>query len=322
MSAHYTPPLPDPWTGRPSAEQAYIHEVVRPVAIDALSGEDIKAETTCILGYACDEGVRRNLGRPGAAKGPQAFRQKLAKLPWHLGTRPLLDTGTWSPVEADLEGCQEAFSHSVTRILETGGFPLGIGGGHDMAFAHYRGIRDFLPKGSHLGILNFDAHLDLRQPKPGPHSGSPFFQIAKDCETRGEMFQYGCMGVRADANPPELFRRAADWGVWLLDRDALAARRPSNAMEALQAFMAASDQLYLSIDLDGFSSAYAPGVSAASPLGFSPAEVFPLLDAILKSGKLIAADLAELNPDFDRDGQTAQLAAGLAHRILHMRSTG
>ena len=320
MSAHYSPPLPEAWTGRASGERAYIHEVVQPAAIDALSGQYLESGTPCILGYACDEGVRRNQGRPGAANGPQAFRQKLGKLPWHLGSQPLLDTGDWSPVDADLESCQEGFSHSVTRILNLGGFPLGIGGGHDLAYAHYRGIRDFLPEGSRLGILNFDAHLDLRQPGPAPHSGSPFFQIAKDCEAGGEGFHYGCMGLRADANPPELFRRAADWGVWLLDRDSLARPGQSAAMEGLQAFMDASDHLYLTIDLDGFSSAYAPGVSAASPLGFSPAEVFPLLDAILKSGKLIAADLAELNPAFDRDGQTAQLAAGLAHRIMHNRN--
>ena len=85
----------------------------------------------------------------------------------------------------------------------------------------------------------------------------------------------------------------------------------------LKSFLEASDGIYLTIDLDGFSSAYAPGVSAASPMGYSPAEMMPLLDTILTSGKLLSLDLAELNAAQDRDGQTAALAASLVHRVLH-----
>jgi formiminoglutamase len=39
------------------------------------------------------------------------------------------------------------------------------------------------------------------------------------------------------------------------------------------------------------------------------------MDAVLASGKLLAADIAELNPALDRDGLTARVAARLAARI-------
>ena len=42
-----------------------------------------------------------------------------------------------------------------------------------------------------------------------------------------------------------------------------------------------------------------------------------LINTLMESGKLISLDIAELNPTFDRDSQTAVLAAGIAHRILH-----
>ena len=77
------------------------------------------------------------------------------------------------------------------------------------------------------------------------------------------------------------------------------------------------DYLYTTIDLDGFSSAYAPGVSASSPMGFSPDIVLKSLKIILESGKLLGLDVVELNPNFDVDDQTAKLAASLVHYVIH-----
>ncbi len=265
MSARYIPPSPANWTGRLSDDHAYIHENISLADLSSASISEVSQGDVCMIGYACDEGVRRNQGRPGAKKGPAAFRKALGKMPWHRKEVGLKDAGDWSADGTDMEGCQEAFAGSVTRILQAGGFPLGIGGGHDMAFAHYRGLRDALPPGSRLGILNFDAHLDLRLPGENAHSGSPFYQIAQDCDSCGESFLYGCLGVRKDANPPELLQRARDLNVWILWRDELSENSPSENIQALETFISGVDHLYLSIDLDGFSSAYAPGVSAASP---------------------------------------------------------
>ena len=88
-------------------------------------------------------------------------------------------------------------------------------------------------------------------------------------------------------------------------------------LRQLNEFITPLDGIYLTIDLDGFSSSYAPGVSAASPMGYTPDALIPCLDLILKSGKLKSMDIAELNPPLDRDGQTSALAASLIHRVLH-----
>ncbi len=81
--------------------------------------------------------------------------------------------------------------------------------------------------------------------------------------------------------------------------------------------MSKVDKVHVTIDLDGFSSAYAPGVSAASPMGFSPDIALKSLHKIIKSEKLISLDLAEYNPKYDRDNQTAKLASSLIHFILY-----
>ncbi len=44
-------------------------------------------------------------------------------------------------------------------------YPIVLGGGHEIAFGHYCGIKDYnasIDRKDKLGIINFDAHFDLR----------------------------------------------------------------------------------------------------------------------------------------------------------------
>jgi formiminoglutamase len=52
-------------------------------------------------------------------------------------------------------------------------------------------------------------------------------------------------------------------------------------------------------------------------MGFAPDIVLECLKVVIQSGKLISADIAEMNPAYDRDDQTAKLAASLLHYIMH-----
>ena len=59
-----------------------------------------------------------------------------------------------------------------------------LGGGHEIAWASYQGIAAAFAgnrKLERLGIVNFEAHFELRQPEhPGRgRSGTPFLQIAE-----------------------------------------------------------------------------------------------------------------------------------------------
>ena len=66
----------------------------------------------------------------------------------------------------------------------------------------------------------------------------------------------------------------------------------------------------------GFSSAYAPGVSAPSPLGFTPNFMYKMLQFLFDTKKVISCDIAELNPTLDTDNLTANLAAKLLDFIV------
>jgi formiminoglutamase len=75
--------------------------------------------------------------------------------------------------------------------------------------------------------------------------------------------------------------------------------------------------VYVSLCMDVFAAAYAPGVSAPQALGITPWQMIPALRKLAASGKVISYDLAELSPPFDIDSRTTKLAANLIHNIIH-----
>jgi formiminoglutamase len=85
----------------------------------------------------------------------------------------------------------------------------------------------------------------------------------------------------------------------------------------LETIIRQSEFLYVSICMDVFSSAYAPGVSARQPLGLLPWHVLPLLNRLAESGKVLILDIAEVNPLQDKDNLTAQLGASLVSHYIH-----
>ena len=306
-------PNPENWIGRKSDQQLCLHEKVKFDAID-----NIAENTIAILGYACDEGVKRNQGRVGATAGPDTIRRQLGKMPNHLDAEvKFVDCGNVECGNGDMEAAQSMLEQKVLQLLGQKVFPILIGGGHDIAYGHYNGISKYIGTNETVGIINFDAHFDLRSNENGNNSGTPFFQIAEDCKENGSVFKYFCLGIRKDANDKTLFKTANDLGVDYIDNKGFSKEYAKAIVMKLLDFIQKVDYLYVTIDMDGFSSAYAPGVSAPSPLGFRPKIVLETLEIVIQSKKLISMDIAEMNPTYDIDNQTAKLAASLIHHVMH-----
>ena len=307
-------PNPSLWTGRKSDTIEYWHQ-------GAISVKDLNLDKTNefpkvgILGYAGEEGVKRNQGRLGTAEGPNAIRKNLGTLAFHLPEKSrIFDYGDVYTEDSDLESSHDLITDTVCKLLDTNHFPILLGGGHDLALAHGRGIYKHLASNNQkLGIINMDAHFDLRPTLEGKgHSGSPFFQLA---EENGTDFNYLCLGVQRSVNPKSLFETAEKVGAkWMVMEDF----RMNNwevIQEKILWFLDSVDKIYLSVDMDGFSSAFAPGVSAPSPMGFRPEFAFKVFELLASSKKLISMDVVELNPAFDHDQATSRLAARCAEYV-------
>ena len=324
------------WSGRTdgdTAEHLRWHQVVR--AADEISGgasttdlRDTPAHSTALLGFASDEGVRRNHGRVGAADGPAALRGALSSLAYLEGTGALLDAGDVAVAlgddanPGDLEGGQEALGARITALLDTHDLTVVLGGGHETAYASYRGLVGSQHVGPEMriGILNLDAHFDLRE-APRPSSGTPFLQAARDEQAAGRVFTYGIVGISEANNTRVLFDTARDLGVSFLTDEQAQTEHIERVRGFVREFAADVDVLYLTIDLDVLPAAVAPGVSAPAGFGVPYEVIHACAVEATTSGKLVLADAVELNPSLDIDGRTAKAAARLLHTIVSRHRT-
>lgn len=317
----YQPPDQAQWQGRadlPSASCFFqiIHmlDLTKTTAWPALSDQT----NFVLVGFCCDEGIRRNLGRTGATEGPHAIRQALAKLPVHKHHFQLFDAGNITCTDGDLETSQAALRDVVTMLLSKKMTPIVLGGGHEVAWGHYQGIAQAFPE-KNLGIINFDAHFDMRPMLEGHKgsSGTPFLQIAEMHHANKRRLDYNCVGIQHTGNIQSLFDTAKKFDTKILYADDLHQGHSGITVDFIDRIIDQNEKVYLSLCLDVFASAFAPGVSATQPLGLYPWHIIPMIRALAASGKVISYDIAELSPQHDIANNTAKLAATLIYEFIH-----
>lgn len=275
-----------------------------------------------LLGFACDVGVRRNQGRVGAAAGPQALRKGLANLAWHGDEKlAVRDFGTVEVGDEALEQGQQRLARRVAQALPQVRRLLVVGGGHETAWGSFQGLAQCHdPAATRIGIINLDAHFDLRRiGAQGPSSGTPFAQIAE--YSGPDAFHYCCLGVARSSNTQSLFERARELGVsHREDREMRLVDLP-DILQQVRQFCQGMDLLYLSIDLDVLPHYQAPGVSAPAVRGVALEVVLAVIEEIERIAATLPlgmplVEICELNPEFDQSGATAKTAALLADTLL------
>ncbi len=317
----YQPPSTNLWQGRADLPpESCFFQIIQMLNLENhTTWPDAKNHIQfALLGFSCDEGVRRNLGRVGAAEGPYAIRQALAKLPIHKHHFQLFDAGNIICADGDLEASQAALGEVVNMLLAKKMTPIILGGGHEVAWGHYQGIASAFPD-KNLGIINFDAHFDMRPllaDNKGT-SGTPFLQIAEMHQATKRRFDYNCVGIQRTGNMQALCDTAKKFNTKILCADDLHLEHAGMLFDFIDRVIDQNEIIYLSLCLDVFASAIAPGVSAPQPLGLFPWQIIPMLRALAASGKVISYDIAELCPPHDIDNITAKLAAIFIYELAH-----
>lgn len=312
MNRRYQKPDMDSWTGRIDSQDNYDafrwHQWVQPLDLTDLKKTRPPYKIgVAILGFCSDEGVRRNLGRTGAAKGPLSIRKELCNLPCSFTSElRIFDAGNILCDDGNLELSQRALADAVDILLGLGLFPIVLGGGHEVAYGNYLGL---MKHGTTPSIINFDAHFDIRPYEGQGSSGTMFRQIYDDLTKAGLGFNYFVVGIQKRGNTVELFKTADQIGTQYLMAKDIGEGDLTEALKKLDVFLERQSQLYVTICCDVFSSAFAPGVSATQPLGLSPERVLKFFKTIFKSGKVVLFDIAEVSPRFDNDNVTSNLAA-------------
>ncbi len=320
----YQPPQKGNWQGRTDPldgeEGNRWHHVIEMVDLSEPNTSQAKEQhNIAFLGFCSDEGVRRNKGRVGAQAGPASIRKFMANQAVHfVNSRVrLYDAGDVICKGDGLEQAQEMLGKKVSLLLQNNYFPILLGGGHEIAYGHFLGIFDYLStQKKTVGIINLDAHFDLRNYESQGSSGTPFLQIAKMLDKEPMKFQYLALGIDEASNTKALFNRVQSLGVDWVSSDEIVNDGVEVAYQAIEHMSEKVDQIYLTIDLDVLNGAYAPGVSAPGVIGLKPHAVRQIIKDVLNKKKTVSIDIAELNPLLDVDNRTSRLAAHLIYDII------
>lgn len=349
--SHYRGPDPNNWQGkmdnitysvRENLPPQRLHEIIQ--CVDLTNLKTFNDANTAIIGFCSDLGVRRNQGRPGAAEAPHQIRKQLANKALHNQFLKIYDVGDvvlnsthvideHEPCVHDsivtnqkglfdpLKNAQALLAQKVSKLLRENLFTIILGGGHEVAKPHYDALCEVHPH-KKIGIINIDAHFDLRQDLSAPTSGTSFFEIWQQTKKSVNTsfcqdFHYLVIGIQPSSNTPLLYSTAVESNTIFIEADNIPYSGPNEEQcKLVKSFTDQVDVIMLTLCMDVFQSAISPGVSAPSPNGLTPHQVFRLLNEIMKSEKIYSIDIAETNPSTDVNFNTTALAAEICYRLL------
>jgi len=270
---------------------------------DSAVGLDI-----ALIGVPMDLGVSN---RPGARFGPRAVRGIERIGPYHPTFRGVPKAALRAADIGDvafrsrysLEQSLEDIELFYSALADQGVRPLSVGGDHSITYP----ILKTLGKRAAVGLVHIDAHCDTMGAYDGSkfHHGGPFRLAVLDGVLDPERTIQ--IGIRGSSNMFWEFSHVSGMSVIYMEDfmrmgvDAVAER--ARAVVGNQPF-------YISVDVDGFDPAFAPGTGTPEVGGLTAREGLALLRA-LGGLSVLGADVVEVAPQYDSTTNTAQLAAQL-----------
>jgi len=246
--------------------------------------------------------------KPGSRFAPTAIREASWNLEnyslyfdFELDFAKICDAGNVN-VDGNFERVVGNVGKFLARVDLDKQIPIGLGGEHTVTYAILKGLKVDL---NEICYVVFDAHFDLRD-----EFDDDKFNHA--CTTR-RIFELGVgdvvqIGIRSGTKEEKLF--AEEKGIkffysW------------QNFDEILRETkkIVGDRSIYLSVDVDAFDPAFAPGVSTPEPFGLNPTVMLKFFEVF--SDKIIAVDFVEVVPDAEK--VTPMLVAKLIFEFIASR---
>jgi agmatinase len=214
---------------------------------------------------------------------------------------------TLDPIETEAVGPDEMMKslfEYARKIVRDGKFLLGLGGEHSISSALVHAVQTKYKK---VSVLHLDAHSDMRDTWQGSkYSHACVMRRIQELGAKTVSF-----GIRNSSEGEVEYIRKTKQTVLSAEEICLARNNDwiARAVEPL------TENVYVSIDIDGFDPAYAPGTGTPEPGGLDWYHVNEVIKAVAKSRTIVGADIVEVLPI---GGQvvTEFLAAKLAARII------
>jgi agmatinase len=254
----------------------------------------------------------------GAARGPQAIiaclDRQIELFERHTRTEPayryriaqelLGQVGALAPADMVATVAASIARHEVLVVA--------LGGTHAVTIGALRAHAGRRPAGD-VTVVQIDAHLDMRADESdyNDHDPSPF---AHSCVMRRahEMgFPTCSVGTRAYAR--DEYRYASEHGLPVFEWG----RGPLPSIAEIIAAIT-TEQIYLTVDVDGFDPAVMPATGTPVPGGLSWDYGTRLIRALFEAKDVIGADIVEVAPLPD-SGLTEYAAAQLCYDMVAYR---
>jgi len=272
-----------------------------------------------IIGFPWDVGA--SLGRPGARYAPKAIRDSLRWILNRIRDNRIYDVESnrvidFSQVVIKDIGDIEIFAHDTFKTFNTAymliknliteGFtPVIIGGDHSISYPCIKALHDSV-EGA-IGIIQFDAHLDLvdETPHQGRFSHSSEIRRALELERVKRVIQIGVRGY----NYPFHYDDVKKFNIRQFSPYDIQKLGILTVLEKILEELSDIDYVYITLDIDVLDPSFAPGCGANEPGGLA---IWDLIEVLKKLAPYSHAfDVVEVNPLFDIGGITSSIAAKL-----------
>ena len=303
---------------RPDGQRTLPYSGV-PTFLDLPYAESAAGLDIAAVGIPMDLGVSN---RTGARFGPRAVRTIERIGPYHPTFRGVPQGGIRAADIGDvpfrsrysLEQSLEDIEKFYSALRAQGIRPLSVGGDHSVTYP----ILKALGKDRPLALVHIDAHCDTMGAYDGSkfHHGGPFRLAVLDGALDPERTIQ--IGIRGASNMYWEFSHASGMTVVYME-DFMAAGVAAIAEQARS--VVGAGPVYISVDVDGFDPAYAPGTGTPEVGGLTPREGLALLRA-LGGLDVIGADVVEVAPQYDPTTNTIQLAAQLLFEEFALMTVG
>jgi agmatinase len=246
---------------------------------------------------------RTSTYRPGSRFAPSALRDVSANLELYsvrsnidLEKIPVHDAGDIDTVE-DLHETLRRITVVWRELTAAGKTPIMAGGEHTVTKAAI----DAVP--TDLGIVNLDAHLDLRDEFLGEKlSHATFMRRVAERINPSHVME---VGIRAFSKPELDYCHES--GLEIITPQDIRKTPLEKTAQRIRSFLSGFKNSYLTVDIDVLDPAYAPGVGNPEPDGITTDELLTFVQAAMNRNT-IGFDLVEVSPQLD-SGQTAAVGA-------------
>jgi formimidoylglutamase len=291
----------------------FLRELIRPAA-------ELPEADVCLVGLPLDFGTVLEGGRAGAVQAPDAIRRELRR--YHktynlehnvsLDQLRIADAGNLDLRHPDHGRNHEVIKAELTQLLRRYPRVVVLGGSHDGTYSTVRGLAA-AQDGAEVGGINLDAHADVKD-KPVISSGTPFGKLLREGLLRGERFTE--IGLHSNLNTKEDIDFLHQQGAHIVPLAQVQADGMSTYMDRALKRATQGGAAFVSFDIDGCAEAFAPAVSAPSTDGFTPRQAVEAAFLAGRREQVRLFEVVEFNPVYDRDQQTARLAATIITAYL------